>query len=159
MNHLIISFSIIGVTLVRLAHATFGHTHATFVAGHSLNLLFNHGTQRLSIHDLFTPNTLINVIPNRYKASEMSDLGADHLFIVGRLEVVDEPLNHLIFHHGGCTCAASLWHLQAYSRHLCGQSFSLTCCSTMELKDSASMTFLLLIPSSMRSSIGMRLAK
>ena len=31
----------------------------------------------------------------------MSDLGADHFLIVRRLEVVDEPLDHLIFHHEG----------------------------------------------------------
>ena len=37
----------------------------------------------------------------------MSDLGANHLLIVRRLEVVNEPLNHLIFHHG--------------KLHLCGQ--------------------------------------
>ena len=83
----------------------------SLVTSHSLDLLFNYGTQRLRIHDLFAPNTLINLLSNRDEASEMSDLGADHLFIVRRLEVVDEPLNHLIFHHGGCTCAASSHHL------------------------------------------------
>ena len=67
--------------------------------GHSLDLLFNHGTQRLAIHDLLASNTLVNALPNRDEASEISDLGADHLLIVRRLEVVNEPLNHLILHH------------------------------------------------------------
>ena len=70
-------------------------------AGHFLNLLFDHGTQRLCIHDLLAPNTLVNALPNRDEASKMSDLGADHLFIVRRLEVVNESFDHLIFHHGG----------------------------------------------------------
>ena len=52
---------------------------------HFLNLLFNHGTQRIRIHDLFSPNTLINVLPNRDEASKMGDLGVDHLLIVRRL--------------------------------------------------------------------------
>ena len=30
----------------------------------------------------------------------MNDFGDDHLLIVRRLEVVNEPLDHLIFHHG-----------------------------------------------------------
>ena len=71
------------------------------VAGLSLDLLFNHGTQRLGIHDLLAPNTLINALPNRDEASEISDLGNNHFLIVRRLEVVDEPLDHFIFHHGG----------------------------------------------------------
>ena len=70
-------------------------------ADHSLDLLFNHGTQRLGIHDLFAPNTLANALSNRDEASKMSDLGANHLLIVKRLEVVNEPLDHLIFHYGG----------------------------------------------------------
>ena len=69
----------------------------SLVASLSLDLLFNHGTQRLNIHDLFAPNTLVNALPYRDEASKMSDLGADHLLIVRRLEVVNEPLNHLIF--------------------------------------------------------------
>ena len=73
----------------------------SLTAGHSFDLLFNHGTQRLGIHDLFAPNTLVNVHPNRDEASEISDLGVDHLLIVRRLEVVNEPLDHLIFHHRG----------------------------------------------------------
>ena len=44
---------------------------------------------------------LINMLPNRDEASEMSDLGANHLLIVRRLEVVNEPFDHLIFHHRG----------------------------------------------------------
>ena len=40
---------------------------------HSLDLLFNHGTQRLDIHNLLAPNTLINALLNRDEASEMSD--------------------------------------------------------------------------------------
>ena len=63
--------------------------------------MFNHGTQRLSIHDFLTLNTLVNVLPNRDEATKLSDLGANHLLIVKRLEVVNEPFNHLIFHHGG----------------------------------------------------------
>ena len=69
----------------------------SLAAGHFLDLLFDHGTQRLGIHDLLAPNTLINALPNRDAASKMSDLGADHLLIVRRLEVVNESLNHLIF--------------------------------------------------------------
>ena len=72
-----------------------------FAVGHFLNLLFDHGTQRLGIHDLLALNTLVNALPNSNKANKMSDLDADHLLIVRRLEVVNEPLNHLIFHHGG----------------------------------------------------------
>ena len=68
---------------------------------HFLDLFFNHGTQGLGIHDLLTPNTLINALPNKDEASKMSDLGADHLLIVKRLEVINEPLDHLVFHHGG----------------------------------------------------------
>ena len=44
---------------------------------------------------------LINMLPNRDEASEMSDLGANHLLIVRRLEVVNEPFDHLVFHHRG----------------------------------------------------------
>ena len=73
----------------------------SLAADHSLDLLFNHGTQRLGIHDLLAPNTLVNAFPNRDEASEMSDLGTDHLLMVRRLEVVNEPLDHLIFHHVG----------------------------------------------------------
>ena len=68
-------------------------------AGHFLDLLFNHVTQRLGIHDLFAPNALINALPNRDEASKMSELGADNILIVKRLEVVNEPLDQLIFHH------------------------------------------------------------
>ena len=64
----------------------------SLVVGHFLDLLFNHGTQRLEIHDLLALNTLVNTFPNR---------GADHLLIVRRLEVVNEPFDHLILHHGG----------------------------------------------------------
>ena len=68
---------------------------------HSLDLLFNHGTQGLGIHDLLTPNTLVNALPNRDEASKMSDLGADHFLVIRRLAVINEPLNHLILHLGG----------------------------------------------------------
>ena len=68
-------------------------------ADHFLDLLFNHVTQRRGIHDLFAPNALINALPNREEASKMSELGADNILIVKRLEVVNEPLDHLIFHH------------------------------------------------------------
>ena len=68
---------------------------------HSLNLLFNHGTQRLNIHILLAPNTLVNVLPNRDEANKISDLGVDHLLIVRRLDVINESLDHLILHHGG----------------------------------------------------------
>ena len=70
-------------------------------AGHFLNLLFDHGTQRLGVHNLLALNTLINMLHNRDEASKMSDLGVDYLLIARRLEVVNRPLNHLIFHHEG----------------------------------------------------------
>ena len=70
-------------------------------ATHFLNLLFDHGTQRLRIHDLLAPNTLINMLPSTDEARKMSDLCIDHLLIVRRLKVVNEPSDHLIFHHGG----------------------------------------------------------
>ena len=73
--------------------------YLSLATGHSLDLLFNHGTQRL--HDLLAPNTLINVLPNRDKAREMSDLDAHHLLIVKRLKVINEPLDHLVLHHEG----------------------------------------------------------
>ena len=73
----------------------------SFTAGHFLNLLFDHGTQRLKIHDLLAPNTFVNTLPNRDEASKMSDFGAGHLLIVRRLKVVNEPIDHLIFHHRG----------------------------------------------------------
>ena len=73
----------------------------SLAADHFLNLLFDHGTQRLGIHNLLTPNTLVNTLLDRDEASKMSDLGADHLFIVWRLKVVNKPFDHLIFHHGG----------------------------------------------------------
>ena len=52
-------------------------------------------------HDLLAPNALLNMLPNRDEASKMKDLGADHLFIVRRVEVVNKPFDHLIFSHGG----------------------------------------------------------
>ena len=64
----------------------------SLVAGHFLNLLFVHGTQRLGIHDLLTPNTFVDTLLDRDEASKISDLGADHLLIVRRLEVVNEPI-------------------------------------------------------------------
>ena len=38
----------------------------------------------------------------------MSDLDANHLLIVRRLEVVNEPFDHLIFHHGGLRLCSQL---------------------------------------------------
>ena len=73
----------------------------SLTAGHFLNLLFDHGTQKLGIHDLFAPNTFINTLPNKDEASKMNDLGADYLLIVRRLKVVNKPFGHLIFHRGG----------------------------------------------------------
>ena len=73
----------------------------SLVTSHSLDLLFNHGTQRLKIHDLFAPNTLVNMLLDRDEASEMNDLGANHLLVIRRLEDVNEPLDHLILHHRG----------------------------------------------------------
>ena len=87
----------------------------SLVAGHSLNLLFNHGTQRLNVYDLLALNTLVNALPNGDETSKMSNLGADYLLRVRRLEVINKPLDHLILHHGGCTCAANSRHLWAYS--------------------------------------------
>ena len=77
--------------------------HISFLSlavGHFLDLLFNHGTQ-IRVHDFLAPNTLVNTLPNRDDASKMSDLGANHLLIVRRLKVVNEPFDHIIFHHGG----------------------------------------------------------
>jgi len=51
------------------------------------------------INDFLSPNTFINMFPNRNQANEVSDLGTDHLLVVRRLKVVDEPFDHLIFHH------------------------------------------------------------
>ena len=73
----------------------------SLAADHFLNLLFDHGTQKLRIHDFLALNTLINTLLDRDEASKMGDLGADHLLIVRRLEVVNEPFDHLIFHHRG----------------------------------------------------------
>ena len=83
----------------------------SLVADHSLDLLFNHGTQILSVHDLLTPNTLINVLPNKDEASKMRDLGANHLLIVKRLEVINEPVIISFSIMGGYTCVASSRHL------------------------------------------------
>ena len=84
----------------------------SLAADHSLDLLFNHGTQGLGIHDLLVPHTLVNALPNKDEASKISDLGANHLLIVRRLVVVDEPLDHLMW---GYTCTTSSRHLWAYS--------------------------------------------
>ena len=43
------------------------------MTSHSLDLLFNHGTQRLGILNLLALNTLVNALPDRDEASEMSD--------------------------------------------------------------------------------------
>ena len=40
------------------------------------------------------------MLPNRNQACKVSDLGTNHLLIIGRLKVVDEPLDQFIFHHG-----------------------------------------------------------
>ena len=36
---------------------------------------------------------------NRNQAYKVSDLGTDHLLVIGRLKVIDEPLDQFIFHH------------------------------------------------------------
>ena len=64
------------------------------------HLLFYHKTQSLGIDYFLTPNTLINTLPNRNQACKVSGLGTNHLLILGRLKVNDEPLDHFIFHHG-----------------------------------------------------------
>ena len=66
-----------------------------------LELLFHQGIKDSRVNDLLGLNTLINMLPNRNQASKISDLGTNHLLIVRRLKVINEPLNHLIFHHRG----------------------------------------------------------
>ena len=62
-------------------------------------LLFYHRTQSLRIDYLLASNTLIHTLSNRNQACKVSDLGIDHLLVIRRLMVIDEPLDHLIFHH------------------------------------------------------------
>ena len=57
------------------------------------------------------------MLPNKDEASKMSDLNADHLLIVRRLNVVNEPFDHLFSIIRGCIYAASSRHLWAYSRN------------------------------------------
>ena len=45
-------------------------------------------------------------IDKHKEACKVSDLGTDHLLIVKRLKVIDDPLVHFVFHHG--------------MKHLCG---------------------------------------
>ena len=67
----------------------------------SLQLLFHQIIEDSRVNDLLGLNTLIDMLPNRNQASKMTDLSTDHLLIVRRLKVINEPLNHLIFHHSG----------------------------------------------------------
>ena len=69
-----------------------------FASGCLFHLLFY---QSLRIDYFLAPNTLNNVLPNRNQAYEVSDLGTNHLLVVRRLEVINEPFDHLVFHHRG----------------------------------------------------------
>ena len=71
-----------------------------FMVGCLFHLLFYHRIQSLKIDYFLTPNTHINALPNKNQACEVSDLGTNHLLIVRRLKVIDEPLDHFVFHHG-----------------------------------------------------------
>ena len=68
---------------------------------YDINFLGLAAGHSLDIYDLLAPNTFVNTFPNRDEASEMSDLGTYHFLIVRRLKVINEPLDHLILHHGG----------------------------------------------------------
>ena len=70
-----------------------------FASSCLLHLLFYHRVQSFRVNYILAPNTLINVLPNRNQACEVSDLGTDHLLIVRRLKVINESLDHLVFHH------------------------------------------------------------
>ena len=70
-----------------------------FAASCLFHLLFYHRIQSLRIDCFLAPNTLINMLPNRNQACEVSDFGIDHLLIVRRLEVINEPFNHFILHY------------------------------------------------------------
>jgi len=70
-----------------------------FMPDHLFYLLFYHRTQSLRIDYLLASNTLIHTLPSRNQACEVSDLGIDHLLIIRRLIAIDEPFDHLIFHH------------------------------------------------------------
>ena len=70
------------------------------MTGWLFHLLFYHRIQSLNIDYFLTPNTLINILPNRNWACKVSDLGTDYLLIVRRLKVTNEPLDHFVFHHG-----------------------------------------------------------
>ena len=72
-----------------------------FLGVTSLELLFHQRIKDSRVIDLLSLNTLIDTLPNRNQASKTSDLATDHLLIVRRLKVINEPLNHLIFHHKG----------------------------------------------------------
>ena len=67
----------------------------------SLKLLFHQRIEDSRVNDLLGLNTLIDMLPNRNQTSKTNDLGTDHLLIVRRLKVINEPLNHLIFYHRG----------------------------------------------------------
>ena len=66
----------------------------------SLESLFHQRIADSWVNDLLGLNTLIDTLSNRNQARKTSVLGTDHLLIVKRLKVINEPLNHLIFHHG-----------------------------------------------------------
>ena len=70
------------------------------MVGCLFHLVFYHRTQSLKINYFLASNTIINMLPNRNQACKVSDLGTNHLLIIGRLKVVDEPLDQFIFHHG-----------------------------------------------------------
>ena len=77
-----------------------------FVADCLVHLLFYHRIQSHKIDNFLTSNTLINPFPNRNQACKVNDLGTNHLLVVRRLKVINEPFDHLLFHHG--------------RKHLCG---------------------------------------
>ena len=73
----------------------------TFASGCLLHLLFYHRIQSLRIDYLLAANTLINALLNRNQACKVSDLGTNHLLVVRRLKVINEPFDNFFFHNGG----------------------------------------------------------
>ena len=71
-----------------------------YTTGCLFHLLFYHRIQSFKIDYFLAPNTLINTLTNRDQACQVSDLGTDHLLMVRSLKVIDEPLDHFVFHHG-----------------------------------------------------------
>ena len=70
-----------------------------FVSSCLFNLFYYHIIQNFRIDYFLALNTLTNVLPNKKQACEVSDLGIDHLLVVRRLKVINEPFDHLVFHH------------------------------------------------------------